>query len=46
MQHAATNQPLTRAGFHAGYGAAFPGAEFTDSIDPFVCAIRWQKPAE
>ena len=45
MQHAATNRPLTRDGFHAAYGAAFPGAEFTDSIDPFVCAIRWQAPA-
>jgi 2-polyprenyl-3-methyl-5-hydroxy-6-metoxy-1,4-benzoquinol methylase len=45
MEHAATNRPLTRDGFHAAYGAAFPGCEFTDSIDPFVCAIRWQKPA-
>jgi 2-polyprenyl-3-methyl-5-hydroxy-6-metoxy-1,4-benzoquinol methylase len=45
MQHAATNKPLTRAGFHAAYGAAFPGGEFTDSIDPFVCAVRWQRPA-
>jgi 2-polyprenyl-3-methyl-5-hydroxy-6-metoxy-1,4-benzoquinol methylase len=45
MQHAATNRPLTRDGFHAAYGAVFPGCEFTDSIDPFVCAIRWQKPA-
>jgi SAM-dependent methyltransferase len=46
MQHAATNRPLTREGFHAAYGAAFPGCEFTDTIDGFVCAIRWQKPAE
>ena len=46
MQHAATNRPLTREQFHQAYGAVFPGAEFTDSIDPFVCAIRWQKPAE
>ena len=46
MQHAATNRPLTREQFHQAYGAAFPGAEFTDSIDPFVCAIQWQKPAE
>ena len=45
MQHAAANRPLTRDGFHAAYGAVFPGCEFTDSIDPFVCAIRWQKPA-
>jgi 2-polyprenyl-3-methyl-5-hydroxy-6-metoxy-1,4-benzoquinol methylase len=46
MQHAATNRPLTRADFHARYGDVFPGCEFTDSIDPFVCAIRWQKPAD
>jgi ubiquinone/menaquinone biosynthesis C-methylase UbiE len=46
MEHAATNRPLTRAEFHRAYGEVFPGAEFTDSIDPFVCAIRWQKPAE
>jgi 2-polyprenyl-3-methyl-5-hydroxy-6-metoxy-1,4-benzoquinol methylase len=45
MEHAATNRPLTRAEFHRAYGEVFPGAEFTDSIDPFVCAIRWQKPA-
>lgn len=45
MRHAATNRPLTRAEFHAAYGAAFPGAVFTDSLDPFVCAIRWQAPA-
>ena len=45
MEHAATNRPLTREEFHAAYAAAFPGAEFTDSIDPFVCAIRWRKPA-
>jgi 2-polyprenyl-3-methyl-5-hydroxy-6-metoxy-1,4-benzoquinol methylase len=45
MQHAATNRPLTRDRFHAAYGTAFPGCEFTDSIDPFVCAIRWRKPA-
>ncbi len=44
MRHAATNRPLTRAQFHARYGAAFPGARFTDSLDPFVCALRWQAP--
>lgn len=46
MQHAATNRPLTREQFHAAYGAVFPGAEVTDSIDPFVCAIRWRRPPE
>jgi len=44
MQHAATNRPLTREQFHGAYGAAFPGAVFTDSLDPFVCALRWQAP--
>lgn len=45
MRHAATNQPLTREQFHRAYGEAFPGASFTDSLDPFVCALRWQAPA-
>jgi 2-polyprenyl-3-methyl-5-hydroxy-6-metoxy-1,4-benzoquinol methylase len=45
MRHAATNRPLTREQFHTAYGAAFPGAELTDALDPFVCAIRWQRPA-
>jgi 2-polyprenyl-3-methyl-5-hydroxy-6-metoxy-1,4-benzoquinol methylase len=46
MEHAATNRPLTREQFHTAYAAAFPGAEFTDSLDPFVCAIRWRRPPE
>jgi SAM-dependent methyltransferase len=46
MQHARTNRPLTRAEFHRRYGEVFPGATFTDSLDPFVCALRWQAPAE
>ena len=44
MRHVATNRPLTRDGFHAAYSAAFPGAAFTDTIDPFVCAVRWRRP--
>ncbi|HEV7653703.1 MAG TPA: class I SAM-dependent methyltransferase [Mycobacteriales bacterium] len=44
MRHTATNKPLTRDAFHILYGAAFPGCEFTDTIDPYVCAIRWQRP--
>jgi SAM-dependent methyltransferase len=44
MRHAATNRPLTREQFHQAYGTAFPGAVFTDSLDPFVCALRWQAP--
>ena len=42
MRHARTNQPLTRPDFHRRFSALFPGAEFTDDIDPFVCALRWQ----
>ena len=44
MLHAATNRPLSRERFHQAYGAAFPGAEFTDSLDPFVCALTWRRP--
>jgi SAM-dependent methyltransferase len=44
MQHAATNRPLTREQFHRAYGAAFPAATFTDSLDPFVCALVWSAP--
>jgi 2-polyprenyl-3-methyl-5-hydroxy-6-metoxy-1,4-benzoquinol methylase len=41
MVHARTNQPLTRPDFHSRYSALFAGAEFTDDIDPFVCALVW-----
>lgn len=41
MRHARTNHPLTREDFHRHYGAAFPGAGFTDGLDPFICAVRW-----
>ncbi len=44
MEHAATNRPLTRPQFHRAYGDVFTGATFTDSLDPFVCALRWQAP--
>ena len=46
MEHVRTNRPLTREQFHAAYGSAFPGAEFTDTLDPFVCAVRWRRPAD
>ena len=46
MRHAATNRPLTRDGFHSAYGQTFPGAEFTDSLDPFVCAMTWRRPGQ
>jgi SAM-dependent methyltransferase len=45
MRHARLNHPLTRPGFHRAYAACFPGAEFTDDIDPFVCAVRWTAPS-
>lgn len=45
MRHARTNQPLTRPVFHRRYAALFAGAEFTDDIDPFVCALAWRDPA-
>jgi 2-polyprenyl-3-methyl-5-hydroxy-6-metoxy-1,4-benzoquinol methylase len=43
MRHAATNRPLTREQFHQAYGTVFDGARFTDTIDPFVCAITWAR---
>ena len=46
MQHARTNHPLTRPEFHRRYGEVFAGSELTDTLDPFVCAARWQRPAE
>lgn len=36
---AAEAPTLTRAEFRHHYAAAFPGATFTDSLDPTVCAI-------
>jgi len=45
MQHARTNQPLTRPDFHRHYSAVFHGARFTDDLDPFVCAIQWHNTA-
>lgn len=41
MTHARLNKPLTRAEFRRRYGTLFPGAEFTDDLDPFICALRW-----
>jgi hypothetical protein len=41
MTHARLNQPLRRAEFHRRYAELFPGAAFTDDLDPFICAIRW-----
>lgn len=41
MRHARANRPLTRADFHLRYSAVFLGAQFTDDLDPFVCAFQW-----
>jgi 2-polyprenyl-3-methyl-5-hydroxy-6-metoxy-1,4-benzoquinol methylase len=41
MRHARVNHPLTRPDFRRHYSAAFPGAQFTDDLDPFVCALHW-----
>jgi SAM-dependent methyltransferase len=42
MQHARTNHPLTRPEFRRRYAEHFPGAEFTDNIDTFICAMVWR----
>jgi SAM-dependent methyltransferase len=44
MRHARTNHPLTRPRFHDAYSRHFPGAIFTDDLDPFTCAASWQAP--
>lgn len=36
--------PLTRAGFHATYADAFPGAAFTDDLHPLMCGVTWTAP--
>jgi SAM-dependent methyltransferase len=41
MTHARVNRPLRRAQFHRRYAALFPGAAFTDTLDPFICALTW-----
>jgi ubiquinone/menaquinone biosynthesis C-methylase UbiE len=42
MEHARVNQPLTRPDFKERYSEHFPGAVFTDGIDPFICAMTWK----
>jgi len=44
LDHVLTNIPLTRDGFHHIYAANFPGATFTDNLDPVVAAMHWQAP--
>ncbi|MEN3306351.1 MAG: hypothetical protein V7603_2553 [Micromonosporaceae bacterium] len=41
MAHVRINKPLRRAEFHRRYTGLFPGAAFTDNLDPFISAIRW-----
>lgn len=42
MEHTGTNLPLTRTQFHTSYAECFPGAEFDDTLDPFICAMYWR----
>jgi SAM-dependent methyltransferase len=46
LRHARTNRSLTREAFHERCAGAFPGAGFTDRLDPFVCAVRWSNGAD
>jgi hypothetical protein len=46
MRHARGNRSLTRAAFHECCSAVFPGARFTDRLDPFLCAVRWSNTAD
>jgi SAM-dependent methyltransferase len=41
MTHARLNKPFERTEFVRRYTALFPGARFTDHLDPFVRAVRW-----
>jgi SAM-dependent methyltransferase len=45
MRHARTNRSLTRVAFHERCAAVFPGARFTDRLDPFICALCWSDAA-
>jgi SAM-dependent methyltransferase len=44
LEHVTTNIPLTRPLFHTAYNAVFPGAQFTDDLNPVVAAMHWQAP--
>jgi SAM-dependent methyltransferase len=46
MRHARGNRSLTRAAFHKRCAAVYPGARFTDRLDPFLCAVRWTNTAD
>jgi SAM-dependent methyltransferase len=44
LQQAGSDTPLTREGFHAAYGAVFPGAVFADDLNPLMCGMVWRAP--
>jgi SAM-dependent methyltransferase len=46
LDHVLTDIPLTREGFHRAYATHFPGATFTDNLDPVVAAVHWQAPKQ
>jgi SAM-dependent methyltransferase len=45
MTHVRRNRPLRPVEFRQRYEQLFPGAEFTDGLDPFIRAVRWRAPA-
>ena len=45
LQLTEADTPLTRAAFHATYAEAFPGAVFTEDLNPLICAAAWQAPS-
>jgi SAM-dependent methyltransferase len=44
MTHVRRNRPLRPAEFRQRYEHLFPGADFTDDLDPFIRTMRWQAP--
>ena len=42
MRHVRINKTLSREAFHESYAAVFPGARFTDDLDPFLCGMYWR----
>jgi SAM-dependent methyltransferase len=45
LQLTEADTPLTRDAFHAAYEEAFPGARFTDDLNPLICGAVWQAPS-
>jgi 2-polyprenyl-3-methyl-5-hydroxy-6-metoxy-1,4-benzoquinol methylase len=42
LRHVRANRALRREAFHERYSAVFPGARFTDELDPFLCGMQWR----